>query len=122
MKDSPVLRNDSPRSSNERREIPRFTFVATAELTDSASGMKLSGRVTQISRRGCYVDLLAAPMGTDLDVRISRDQVTFVTKGKTLYIHIEEEIGMGIAFLDPPEEQLQILDSWLAELPSSASL
>jgi hypothetical protein len=61
-------------------------------------------------------------MGTDLDVRISRDQVTFVTKGKTLYIHIEEEIGMGIAFLDPPEEQLQILDSWLAELPSSASL
>ena len=122
MEDSLISRSDSPRSSNERRKIPRFTFVATAELTDSASGMKLSGRVTEISRRGCYVDLLNAPMGTALDVRISRDQVTFVTKGKTLYIHLEEGIGMGIGFLDPPEEQLQILDSWLAELPSAASL
>jgi hypothetical protein len=43
-----------------------------------------------------------------------------VTKGKTIYI--QEQIGMGIVFLDPPEDQLQILDSWLAELPPAPCL
>jgi hypothetical protein len=28
---------------------------------------------------------------------------------------------MGVVFLDPPKEQLEILDSWLAELPPSAA-
>jgi len=53
-------------------------------------------------------------------VRISRDQGTFVTKGKIIYVH--ERIGMGVVFLDPLKEQLQILDSWLAELPSDAAV
>jgi hypothetical protein len=105
----------------ERRKVPRYTFVATTEVTDSASGIKLSGRVTEISRKGCYVDILnPLPEGTLVDVRISREQGTFVAKGKTIYI--QEQIGMGVLFLDPPEEQLQILDSWIAELPSAACL
>jgi PilZ domain len=108
-------------SNIERRKVPRYTFVATAELTDSSSGIKLSGRVTEISRKGCYVDILnPLPEGRLLDVRISREQGTFMTKGKTIYI--QEQIGMGVLFLDPPEEQLQILDSWIAELPSAACL
>jgi hypothetical protein len=106
-------------SNIERRKVPRYTFVATAELTDSASGIKLSGRVTEISRKGCYVDILnPLPEGTLLDVRISREQGTFVTKGKTIYI--QEQIGMGVLFLDTPMEELQILDSWIAELPPAA--
>jgi hypothetical protein len=106
-------------SNIERRKVPRYTFVATAELTDSASGIKLSGRVTEISRKGCYVDILnPLPEGTLLDVRISREQGTFVTKGKTIYI--QEQIGMGVLFLDTPMEELQILDSWIAELPQAA--
>jgi hypothetical protein len=118
---SPDSPSDPATSYSKRRMVPRYSFIATTELTDSASAMQLSGRVTEISRKGCYVDILnALPVGTSLNVRISRDQGTFVTKGKIIYVH--EGIGMGVAFLDPPKDQLQILDSWLAELRSAAAL
>jgi hypothetical protein len=100
---------------------PRYTFVAAAELTDSASATKLSGRVAEISRKGCYVDILnVLPVGTLLAVRVSHEQGTFVTKGKIIYV--QERIGMGLEFLDTPKDQLQILNSWLAELPPAACL
>jgi hypothetical protein len=35
---------------------------------------------------------------------------------------VQEQMGMGIAFVDPPQDQLKILDSWLAGLPSSSSV
>jgi hypothetical protein len=113
--------NDSATSYDLRRTVPRYSFVATAEITDSANAMKLSGRVAEISRKGCYVDILnSLPVGTLLDVRISREQGTFVAKGKTIYVH--ERIGMGVIFLDPPEDQLQILDSWLAQLSPASRI
>jgi hypothetical protein len=78
--------------------------------------MKLSGRIMEISRSGCYVDILnALPVGTLLTLQISCDQGTLKLKGKILYIH--EGIGMGVVFVDPPDDQLKILDSWLAVLP-----
>lgn len=118
---SPDSPSDSVTAYGQQRAVPRYTFVATTELTDSASAMKLSGRVTEISRKGCYVDILnPLPVGTSLKVRILRDQGTFLTKGKIIYVH--ERIGMGVVFLDPAEDQLQIPDSWLVELPSTAAL
>ena len=118
---SPDSPSDSVTAYRQQRTGPRNIFVATTELTDSATAMKLSGRVTEISRKGCYVDILnALPVGTSLNVRILRDQGTFVTKGNIIYVH--ERIGMGIVFLDPAEEQLQILDSWLVDLPTTAAL
>jgi hypothetical protein len=118
---SPDSASDSVTAYRQQRTVPRYIFVATTELTDSVSAIKLSGRVTEISRNGCYVDILnALPVGTSLNVRILRDEGAFETKGKIIYVH--ERIGMGVVFLDPPKEQLQILDSWLAEFPSAAAL
>jgi hypothetical protein len=112
--DSADSQSDSGALSSERRTRLRYSFVATAELTESASAMQLSGRVTEINRSGCYVDILnALPVGTSLTIHISCDQGSFVTKGKV--VHIQERIGMGVAFLDPPEDQLKILDSWLQQ-------
>ena len=115
--DSP---SDSATPHGERRKTPRYTFVATTELTDIANAAKLSGRITEISRSGCYVDILyALPVGTLLMMHISCDQGTLVVKGKILYVH--EGIGMGVVFLDPPKDQLEILDSWLGELPPAVA-
>jgi PilZ domain len=116
---------DSPRGSaaphKPQRAVPRYTFVATTEIIDSATATRLSGRVTEISRQGCYVDTLnTLPVGTPLNVLISRDQGVFVTRGKILYIH--EGFGMGVAFIEPSRDQLRVLDSWLAELPAEATL
>jgi PilZ domain len=102
----------------ERRKAPRYSLVAIAELTDPGDAKMLSARITQVSRTGCYVDSPKTfPVGTLLKVIISRDQRTFVAKADV--IHVQEQIGMGLAFVDPPQDQLKILDSWLAALTSS---
>ena len=120
MGNSSNSRNDSATLKGQRA-VPRYTFVATTELIDSGSATRLSGRVSEISRQGCYVDILnALPVGTSINVLISRDKGVFVTKGKIIYVH--EGFGMGVAFVDPSNEQLRILDSWLAELPSDSAL
>jgi hypothetical protein len=111
--------SDSPANSSvsarDRRSAPRYTLIATAEIVDPDSGVRLSGRVSEISRKGCYLDLLnTLPSGTPVQVRISRDQGSFSSPGKIMYVH--EGIGMGIVFGEVPADQQRILDSWLAEL------
>jgi len=114
------LPGESDMSYSEQRKIPRYTFIATAELTDGASAVRLSGRVTEISRNGCYVDVLnTLPVGTQLKMQILRDSGTFATNAKTIYVH--ERIGMGVVFIDPPPDQLKVLDAWLAEFSAASS-
>jgi hypothetical protein len=60
------------------------------------------------------------PDGTFLSVVISSDHGSFATKGKVIYSH--QGIGMGVVFLDPTNDQLEILDSWLAARPLTDSL
>jgi hypothetical protein len=58
--------------------------------------------------------LITLPEGTPLEVRISRDQGVFESKGKIVYVQMG--MGMGVAFLEVAADQLKILDAWLAEL------
>jgi hypothetical protein len=108
-------------SGSDRRKAPRFGLMAIAELSDPEAARMVTGKLTQISRTGCYV---ATPktfaVGTSLKVIVSRDERTFVAKANI--IHVQEQMGMGLAFLDPPEDQLKILDSWLAEIPTTSPL
>jgi PilZ domain-containing protein len=117
--------SDSPNASiasvAERRKTRRYSLMAIAELADPEDAKLVSGRVTQISRNGCYVETPKTfPIGTSLKVIISRDQRTFVARANI--IHVQEQMGMGLAFLDPLEDQLSILNSWLTELPSASAL
>jgi hypothetical protein len=115
MTQSNVSGLQTPAPDERKRAVPRYTFVATTDVIDSATSTHLSGRVSEISRKGCYVDILnPLPVGTPISLLISRDQGQFVTKAKVVYIH--EAMGMGIVFVDPSNEQLRILDSWLAQL------
>ena len=101
----------------EHREVPRFTLIASIELREPDSDTRISGRISEISRKGCYVDvLITLPEGTGLDVRISRDQGVFETKAKIVYV--QEGMGMGVTFVNPAPEQLKVLDTWLAEISS----
>ncbi len=105
----------------QRRALPRYMFTASVDLVDTTNAMKITGRVAEISRKGCYVDImLPPPPGTLLRVLIYRDAGAFETNGKIVYIH--ERIGMGVAFLDTADDQLKILDSWLAELPPASAI
>jgi hypothetical protein len=102
----------------EQRNAPRFTFIAAADITEPMSGVRISGRVSEISRTGCYIDILnALPVDTVVNLRIVRDQGTFTTPGKIVYV--QDRMGMGIVFLNPLPAQLQILDEWLVELSAA---
>ena len=101
----------------EHREVPRFTFIAHIELREPRTDMRITGRISEISRKGCYVDVLVTlPVGTGLHMRISCDQGSFETKSKVVYV--QEGMGMGVTFVDPPADQLKILDEWLTQLSS----
>lgn len=97
------------------RTVPRYTFIATVDIVEPVTDTKFSGRVSEISRKGCYLDIMnSLPKGTLIHIMISRDKGTFVTAGKIIYV--QDGVGMGVAFEDVQPEQLKILDSWLAEL------
>lgn len=102
-------------SGSERRTVPRYSLIATAEVIETVSDLRIPGRISEISRKGCYVDMLnPLPRDTRIRLRISRDRGNFVATGKIIYV--QEGMGMGVLFLEIADDQLEILDSWIVEL------
>jgi len=117
MSDSPETSAKSSVSYENRRAVPRYTLIATVEIVDPSSGIRLSGRISEISLKGCYVDLLnTLPKGTAVQMRVSRDVGIFESPAKIAYA--QDGMGIGLAFTDTPADQLKILENWVAELGS----
>ncbi len=115
----PDSRLEAERISIERRTGPRYSFLAVVELSESVGVYCVDGRLREISRKGCYVNTSSTlPVDTALTVVISRDDETFETNGKVIYVH--EGLGMGILFVDTNDNQLETLNSWLAGLAGSS--
>jgi hypothetical protein len=110
--------NDLGVSYRNRRSVPRYGLIAQTDVVEPVSGLHISGRISEVSLKGCYVDVLnTLPTQTEIEVRISRDQGTFTSPGKIIYT--QEGMGMGVAFLNTPADQFKVLDSWIAELNAS---
>ena len=115
MSNPSIPSKSSSESVDTRRSEPRYSLVATADIVDPASETRISGRLSEISRAGCYIDLLnTLPKDTLVQIRISRDQGVFESLARIVYA--QEGIGMGVAFVNPSPEQQTILDAWIAEL------
>lgn len=115
MGNTPGSPGGSGPSYRERRSVPRYSFIASVEIIEPASDVRMSARISEISRKGCYIDILnPLPVGTKINLRVSCDQGSFLTPGKIIYT--QDGMGMGVAFTDTPEEQLKILDSWVVDL------
>jgi len=113
--------SDLASSHTVQRTVPRYSILAIAELVETVGTMCIVGRMTEISRKGCYVNTPSTlPVNTLLKVVISRDDETFMTNCKVIYVH--EPIGMGIVFLDSTQDQLEILNGWLADAAGTAGL
>jgi len=90
-------------------------FIAVVEIIEPAEDVHMSGRVSEISLKGCYIDVLnPLPTGTRINLRVSCDKGTFTTPGRIIYV--QEGMGMGVVYVNPPPDQLKILDGWLKEL------
>ena len=99
----------------EKRAVPRFTLIASVDVMETTTQTHMSGRVSEISLKGCYVDVLnPLPVGTPVRLLISRDQGTFTTNARIIYA--QDGMGMGVVFEAPVADLLKVLDSWLGEL------
>jgi len=99
----------------EKRSVPRYSLIASVEIVEPVSDVHISGRISEVSRKGCYLDILnTLPVGTKIRLTVTRDQGTFTTLGRIIYV--QEGMGMGVAFLETAADQMTVLDAWLAEL------
>ena len=75
-----------PNAMTDRRVAPRYPLILLAEVTDLLSSTKFTARTSDLSRTGCYIDMLH-PLPR----------------------------GIGIAFAeDLAADQQAVLDRWLS--------
>ncbi len=107
------VRENSQQS--KQRAVRRCPFVAAAEVTEIASGARLSARISELGVGGCYVETLNPfSEGMLVQLRIIRDQGVFETRAKVVYSQMS--FGMGLAFTDMAPKQRSLLEDWLAEI------
>jgi hypothetical protein len=97
----------------ERRDSPRFTMSLGVEVIEPVISTELSGRLSAISRTGCYIDTLntLAP-GTQVKVRLRRGEELFETPARVVYV--SPRMGMGLCWgKNPPGKNLAVLNRWL---------
>ena len=100
----------------ERRHSPRFTLSLGAEVIEPVNSAELSGRLSDISRTGCYIDTLSplAP-GTQVHLRLRRGEELFETFARVVYV--SPRLGMGLCWgKSPLEKNLAVLKHWLSHI------
>jgi PilZ domain-containing protein len=111
-------RNRPSADGRDRRRDPRYPLVAEARVTEIGSGTEIKLRTSDLSITGCYLDTVSPlPNGTDIVVKICRDDGLFETTGKVAYVH--PGMGMGVCFADTKPAQQAILVRWIAGFASS---
>ncbi len=104
-----------PVSPTELRNCPRYPFSSTAEVIEISTNTRLEGRLSDISRNGCYVDMLNPfPENATVTLTITKDKQSFKTQARVVYS--KSGMGMGLFFTAADPEQLHVLGSWLSEL------
>ena len=99
----------------ERRRTPRFTFIASAELIEETSDVRIATRVSELSLHGCYLDMMNPfPVATLVLVKISAGDAFFEAKSKIVYS--QANMGAGVVFLETEPEFQPVLERWLDEV------
>jgi hypothetical protein len=99
----------------ERRVQVRYPFTAAAEVYELRSQTRVTGRCSDLSPGGCYVDTLAPfAAGSAVRVRIERELREFEAAAIVSYAHVS--MGMGLAFTEIKREHQDVLRSWIADL------
>lgn len=99
----------------------RLPFAAELRATDLNSGREIWGETTNLSRGGCFVRTSQSfPQDTLVFIEIRNHGVRFVTDARVAYA-LERE-GMGLSFLNIPENQLPVVEDWLASAAERQSV
>lgn len=98
----------------ELRRVPRYAFIATAELIEQKTDVRIATRVSELSLHGCYLDMMNPfPPETLVMVKISAGDIVFRATAKIVYV--QPNLGAGVAFIEIAPESLTILQRWLEQ-------
>jgi PilZ domain len=96
----------------ERRRTPRYIFIASAELYEEQSDVRVASRVSELSLNGCYLDMMNPfPPGTIILLKILAGDLTFQSKARVIYA--TQNMGAGVAFLDVEPKYHYVLTRWM---------
>ena len=96
----------------EQRRTPRYTFIASAELIEEKTDVRIATRVSELSLNGCYLDMMNPfPQDTLVLVKIFAGDELFQAKSKIIYV--QPNLGAGVAFLQIEPQHLAVLQHWL---------
>jgi len=105
---------------NDRRKSPRFAFIANGEVCEEKTDTRLNMRISEISRTGCYLDMMnPLPGGTPIRLSIAAGGEQFKAQAKIIYA--VEHMGAGVHFEEIDPASAPILDRWLAEAGTEQS-
>jgi hypothetical protein len=101
----------------ERRQYPRYSTQVQIELRQDGIDVPLRMQTTDLSRGGCYVQLMMTmPIGTYLNITLWLDGYPVHIRGRIVTRH--PQFGNGIMFLEFQSNDEQLLTRYLAALTS----
>lgn len=110
-----ILPNESAQSSvfnPDRRLHRRYTVQVPIELREDGSDVPLRLETTDLSRGGCYLQLMMTlPLGTYLKATLWLEQTPIRIRGRVVTRH--PQFGNGIMFLEFEGNGEQLLAQYL---------
>jgi hypothetical protein len=101
--------------SREKRRTPRYIFIASAELIEQKTDVRIATRVSELSLHGCYLDMMNPfPQDTLVLVKIFAGEDFFHAKAKIIYV--QPNLGCGVTFHEVEPTALAVLQRWLDTL------
>ena len=106
--------------TNDRRRVPRYPFVAAAEIIEANQQTMIQVRISELSWYGCYIET-ANPVaeGVNVHIKIFKDSDLFESAGKVVYSH--RDVGFGLAFHEVRPQHKTTLRKWLLEAMRGAT-
>jgi len=116
---APVMQPGSS-SGKERRRSPRFRCAGSAEVTTEGSPARMWGTLTDISLRGCYVEMSTTfPVDARVELVLEALGIRFRAQGTVRISY--PFLGMGILITQIAPDQRILLEQLLAALAKIAT-
>ena len=99
--------------AQSQRRSPRYSFVATAEVTDE-SARTFIARLRNLNLYGCYIEMASPlPEKSLITVKVSAGKTVFQARG--LVIYSDPNSGSGVEFQAVEPSYQAVLEEWLLE-------
>lgn len=101
----------------EKRRHTRFAVSVSAEIIETKTRARVTGRATDLGVGGCYIDTLSTfSAGTQVEVFLRCEGRTFHCHALVTYAVTQSAVGMGLAFTETAADQDVTLLDWVSSL------